>query len=101
MPSPCGMLTREGLPCVLPKDHIPKDASFGDPRATHVAVKDAPWSFEVPGPQPGINHTYKIVTHPPYCPTCKRGNPRLGKAESVEVWQTEVAWRASAARPSG
>ena len=59
------------------------------------------WGFEIPGPQPGINETYKIVHHAPFCPTCRRGIPRLGKSDKVETWQIEVAWRVKAARPSG
>lgn len=59
------------------------------------------WGFEIPGPQPGINDTYKIVYQGARCPTCGRGTPRLGKGDRVETWQVEIAWRAKAARPSG
>lgn len=59
------------------------------------------WGFVVPGPQPGLNATYKVIHHPPFCPTCRRCVPRLGKADNVETWQQEIAWRAKSARPSG
>lgn len=59
------------------------------------------WTFTVPGPQPGINETYKIVHHPPFCHACRRGIPRLGKSDKVETWQVEIAWITKVARPSG
>ena len=59
--------------------------------------------FEVviPGNPPGINDTYAIVHHPPFCPTCHRGAPRLGKKPHVETWQDSIAWLVKSARPSG
>lgn len=62
---------------------------------------DDEWRFEIPGPQPGVNAAYKVVTHPPFCKVCGQGKPRLGKHERVETWQTEIAWLTRAARPSG
>ena len=59
------------------------------------------FTFAVPGNPPALNATYKIVHHPPFCPVCHRGAPRLGKHDSVETWQTAVAWIAKSARPSG
>jgi hypothetical protein len=59
------------------------------------------WDFEVQGPQPGLNHSYKIVTVGARCPVCGRGPSRLAKEENVEVWQQAVAWTVKSRRPSG
>jgi hypothetical protein len=56
------------------------------------------WTVEIPGVPPTLNHTYHIIYRGPRCPTCKRGQPTLGKSDSVETWQTEVAWRTIAAK---
>lgn len=59
------------------------------------------WVFTVPGNPPSLNQTYAVVHHPPFCPTCRRGVPRLGKKSHVATWQDAVAWCAKSARPSG
>lgn len=59
------------------------------------------WGFTVDGPQPVLNHSYRIVYVGARCPTCGRGPARLAKADGVESWQEAVAWQAKAARPSG
>lgn len=59
------------------------------------------FEFTVPGNPPSVNDTYKIVYTGARCPTCGRGQPRLGKSAGVETWQDGVAWLAKAARPSG
>jgi hypothetical protein len=59
------------------------------------------FEFTVEGNPPGINDTYAVVHHPPFCPTCRRGIPRLSKKPHVETWQDAVAWHAKSARPSG
>jgi Holliday junction resolvase RusA-like endonuclease len=52
------------------------------------------------GPPPSVNDSYQIVYHGPRCPTCGRGQPRLGKKNKVETWQDATAWQVKAARPS-
>ena len=59
------------------------------------------WDFTIPGNPPSLNATYKIIYVGSRCPACGRGPARLGKADGVEEWQTEVAWRVKSARPSG
>lgn len=59
------------------------------------------WSFTVAGNPPTLNATYKVVHHPPFCPMCHRGVPRLGKNDGILEWQDAVAWTVKAARPSG
>lgn len=51
------------------------------------------WSFTIPGTVVGVNHGYTIVHVAGHC--------RIAKAPEVEAWQTEVAYRARQARPSG
>lgn len=59
------------------------------------------WTVTCEGNPPSINATYQIVYHGPYCPTCRRGQPTLGKKPGVSMWQDGVAWQVKAARPSG
>ena len=51
------------------------------------------WSFVIPGTVVGTNHGYHIVHVAGHC--------RIAKLPEVETWQTEVAYRARMARPSG
>jgi hypothetical protein len=59
--------------------------------------------FEVliPGSPGAINRAYKPIVAGPRCRVCGYGRPGIAKNDNVEAWQTEVAWRVKAARPSG
>lgn len=59
------------------------------------------WTVTIEGNPPSINDTYAVVHHPPFCPTCRRGIPRIGKKPHVSTWQDAVAWSVKAARPKG
>ena len=61
---------------------------------------DRAFRVTIPGKPPTVNETYKVVHHPPFCKTCGRGVPRLGKESSVATWQDTVAWLTKAAKPS-
>src|SRR5690348_13184219 len=61
----------------------------------------ADFTIEIPGSPAAINRAYKPIVAGPRCPTCGYGRPGLAKNDNVETWQTEVAWRAKAARPRG
>ena len=59
------------------------------------------WEVTIAGNQPSVNDTYTVVHHPPFCPSCRRGIPRLGKKPHVETWQDAIAWSVKSARPRG
>lgn len=59
------------------------------------------WAVVIPGSPGAINRAYRVVEFGPRCPHCGRGKPGMAKNEGVETWQTEVAYRTRAARPSG
>lgn len=61
----------------------------------------ADFEIIIPGSPGAINRAYKAIVVGPRCHVCGYGKPGIAKNDNIETWQTEVAWRTKAARPSG